>query len=165
MKRFAHRLGLFLLTCVLMVGAHRAWMSFDLVRNFPQSSAVGSPAGKELEDARILDAARRTDDLARYCFTIEPPRDPFSRPVPAAAPARTTPPSHASLFAIPRILRIAEEEGRRKVVLTFGRLNSPPLARGESFREWKILGIEEGRVLVENGGITYTLSCRDPGIP
>ena len=158
MKLFAHRLGLFLLTCVLVVGAHRAWVSFDLVRSFSHSFTTGSSDGTELESTRILEAAKQTDDFAGHFSTFEPSRDPFDRPVRAVTPARVTPQSNTSLYAIPRILRIVEEEGTRKVVLTFGRLNSPLLTRGESFREWKILGIDEKIVLIENGSITYTLT-------
>ncbi|MBN1826630.1 MAG: hypothetical protein JW958_10205 [Candidatus Eisenbacteria bacterium] len=63
----------------------------------------------------------------------------------------------AESYAIPVVLRWTGAGTGSRVVLDFGSEQSPPLAEGEGFREWRVAGFSADRVYLAHRGVTYTL--------
>ncbi|MFH1681894.1 MAG: hypothetical protein ABIH26_14800 [Candidatus Eisenbacteria bacterium] len=145
------RPAILLLAAVVVIGAVRVLDAVRLSRESPPSLAPASPAPLPGEPP-LLAKARARDLLAEEWAEKLPPRDPF-RSAARAAP----PPAAPSRYAIPRIARVVGEGAGRRVVLSFGREESRPLAPAEEERGWKVLTIQDSKVLVENDGVIYSL--------
>jgi hypothetical protein len=137
--------ALFSLALFRTVHAILLWRGLSLERAVLPASAPILP-GEE-----ILAEAERRDRTVERREGETPQRDPFRI---SASPQRRERPAGPG---IPRPVLVVDEEGAEKVVLAIGPHQSPPLAPGDSFQDWKVLALGEGRVLVEREGVLYTL--------
>ncbi len=158
MEKGFRRVSLLLLLLVALLAAHRAWEAYRLWSAPAPSFDLPAPPPAAPGENADLARMREIDALALAADSLRPSSDPFRPPPPPEARRSAVEP----LYAIPRVLFFVEEEGGgREVVLTFGRLQSPPLGVGDSFREWKVLSVGGGKTIVENSGIIYTLNKSD----